>query len=103
MNEWLKSHTYISEWLSTVAEYIAIFLTLSLAAYPVIKKTVTSLFITFYVWLMLGLVLVWLRLTMSQETSKEMMKNLLLIGCMCIAFQSTLNELKATSDVSSTK
>jgi len=97
MNEWLKSHTYIAEWLGVVAGYLAIVVGIFIAAYPVIKGTVKSVATMFAVWLVVSSTFMLMRLTMSQEAIKDMLKSLLLLACVYAVFQSTQNGLKTQS------
>lgn len=98
MNEWLKSHIYIAEWLGTLAGYIGIFVAMLIALFPVIKRTAKSVCVMFAVWLMVSSALFLFRSTMSQETEKEMWKAILVIGCIYVAFLSSQDELNAKSE-----
>jgi len=90
MNEWLKSHTYLADWLAATFGFIA--------CCPVFKEAIKSVWTMFAVWFVVSSTILVLRLTMSQEAMKEVLKNLLVIACVYAVFQSTQNGLKTQSE-----
>jgi len=115
MFKWLKANVYIAAWIGAAYAVIAVhpaierivknvraMLCLSaaaifIAAYPKIKRIAKNVCVTFAAWLMVSSALMLMRLTMSQEAMKDLVKSLLILACVYVVFRSTQNGIKVNN------